>query len=137
MTLVLDASMAIAWLFEDERTDATEVVLDRVAGAGAIVPTIWKLEVASGLQAAMRRGRIDISARNAALSRLGALGIETDPETGLHAWMDTLALADRHGLTPYDASYLELAIRRRLPLATLDAALVRAGKTDGIEMMGS
>jgi predicted nucleic acid-binding protein len=134
VSLVLDASMAMGWLFADETTEATEAIFDEVAVAGATVPAIWKLEVANGLQRAMRRGRISQSERNLALDQLTNLPIDLDSETNQHAWVETLVLADRHGLTPYDASYLELALRLRQPLATLDGSLARAGKAEGIEV---
>lgn len=135
MSLVLDASMAIAWLFADETTDATEAIFDEVATMGAIVPAIWSLEVANGLQKAMRRGRMTSAERELALSQLGNLPIEVDPQTHMHAWSTTLELADVHGLTPYDASYLDLAIRTQKPLATLDGNLARAARAVGIGHM--
>lgn len=135
MSLVLDASMAMAWLFADETTEATEAIFDEVAANGAIVPAIWSLEVANGLQKAMRRGRITSAERQLALGQLRHLPIEVDPQTHLHAWNATLELADSHGLTPYDASYLELARRKTKPLATLDGNLARAARAEGIEVM--
>lgn len=134
MSLVLDASVAIAWLFADETTDATEAIFDEVALAGAMVPAIWKLEVANGLQKAMRRGRIALAARELALVQLQNLPIEVDTQTHMYAWGATLELADRHGLTPYDASYLEIAMRTLKPLATLDGNLARAAKAEDIEL---
>ncbi|WP_157015969.1 type II toxin-antitoxin system VapC family toxin [Mesorhizobium xinjiangense] len=136
MSLVLDASLTVAWFFDDERTTATEDLLERVAEQGAVVPAIWKLEIANGLQTAVRRDRIDRALRDRALERLDALPIAIDPETLRHAWSATLGLADRYGLTPYDASYLELAERRRLPLATLDRALRNAAVSAGIAALG-
>ena len=134
MSLVLDASMAIAWLFADETTDATEAIFDEVAAKGAIVPAIWGLEVANALQKAMRQRRMTLAERELALRQLGHLPIEVDPQTHLHAWGATLELADLHGMTPYDASYLELARREMKPLATLDGTLARAAKEVGIEL---
>ncbi len=134
MSLVLDASVAIAWLFADETTEATEAIFDEVALKGAVVPAIWGLEVANGLQKAMRRGRISPAEREMALSQLRNLPIEIDSQTHRQAWGATLELADGHGLTPYDASYLELAIRTRRPLATLDGNLARAARAEGIEL---
>lgn len=132
MTIALDASMAIAWCFEDERTAESEVALDWVVAEGALVPSLWKIEVANGLQMALRRNRIHPDYRDLALKRLQSLPIEIDPETSLHVWSAGIALADRHRLTIYDAVYLELAIRRRLPLASLDKALVEAGRQAGL-----
>jgi predicted nucleic acid-binding protein len=135
MTVALDASMAIAWCFEDERTPETEAVLDRVVASGAFVPSLWKIEVANGLQAALRRKRIDQHYRDRALKRLQDLPIETDPETSIHVWSAGIELADRHGLTLYDAVYLELAIRRAIPLASLDNELVEAGRQAGLPQL--
>ena len=100
------------------------------------VPAIWHLEVANGLQHAIRQRRIDVAFRTGALRDLIDLDIATDTETNVFAWSDTLALADRFRLTPYDASYLELAWRRGLPLASLDSDLRAAGEALGLELLG-
>lgn len=132
MSLVIDASLTLAWYFEDERTLAVDGLLDRVVREGAVVPSLWKLEVVNGLQIAIRRRRIDAAYRDDALQQLGRLPITIDAETGAHAWSTTLNLAQRFGLTIYDATYLELAQRRALPLATLDRALGVAAPVLGI-----
>ena len=137
MSLVIDSSMTLAWYFEDERTAAGIAVLNRVAEAGAVVPALWRLEVLNGLQVAVRRGRINIAYRNASLTDLSSLVIAIDPGTNHQAWSATLQLYDRFGLTPYDAAYLELARRRRLPLATLDGELVRAAQAENVPLVGS
>jgi predicted nucleic acid-binding protein len=116
VSLVIDSSMTLAWYFEDEKTDASLAVLNRVAESGAVVPVLWHLEVLNGLQVAVRRGRITAAYRDASLADLGALVIGVDPGTNEHAWSTTLRLCER----AYDAAYLELAQRRQLPLATLD-----------------
>lgn len=134
MSLVLDASLAVAWLFDDECTPAIDAVLSRVAAAGARVPGLWRLEVGNALQTAVRRGRIDAAFRDQALRRLGALPIAVDPATDAHAWTTTLQLADRFGLTVYDAAYLELAQRDALPLASLDHALRAGARTLGLTL---
>lgn len=126
MTLVLDASVALSWCFEDETSADLDAIGHRVVARGALVPTLWRLEVANGLEVAGRRGRIaapDIAAR---LDWLGALPIDEDAETSKRAWREILALAQLEGLTLYDAAYLELAIRAGLPLATADRRLARA-----------
>ena len=130
--LVLDAAAALAWCFEDETTRETEALIDHVAAAGAVVPAIWRLEVANALAAGLRRGRLDAERRDAMLDALASLPIAVDAETHRHAWGATRRLADRHGLTLYDASYLELALRLDLPLATLDRALAAAASADGL-----
>lgn len=136
MSLVLDASLTLSWYFEDERTAAADAVLDQVAEHGAVVPSLWRLEVANGLQGAMRRGRLDAGFRDRALVHLARMPIAVDAETDLHAWTGTLQLADRFRLTPYDATYLELAQRRQFPLATLDRALRTAAGALRVELLG-
>lgn len=126
MSLVLDSSMALAWLFEDENSEQATHVLHKVTEMGAIVPSLWRLEVANALLMAVRRGRIDAAFRDASLADLGALSIVIDTDTDHQAWSTTLHLADSYKLTLYDAAYLELAQRLALPLATLDQAMANA-----------
>lgn len=137
MSLVLDSSMTLAWYFEDEKTEEGTAVLHRVVEEGAIVPVHWRLEVLNGLQMAVRRGRIDPAYRDASLADLRSLAIATDPSTNRAAWAATRQLCDRFGLTAYDAAYLELAVRRRLPLATLDGDLVRAARAENVPLVGA
>ncbi|MEA2744911.1 MAG: hypothetical protein QOG25_3282 [Acetobacteraceae bacterium] len=137
MNLVLDSSATLAWIYGDETTNAIRAVFDQVADAGAVVPELWRLEVGNSLTVAVRRGRIDVDFRRAALADLALLDITTDQHTGVHAWGETLILADSHRLTLYDAAYLELAQRRALPLATLDAALCAAARTVGVRLLGA
>ncbi len=136
MSLVIDSSMTLAWYFEDERTEANIAVLRQVAETGAVVPALWRLEVLNGFQMAVRRGRIDTAYRDKSLARLESLVIAIDPDTNPQAWSATLRLCDRFGLTSYDAAYLELAQRLKLPLATLDAALVRAARAENLPVVG-
>lgn len=136
MSLVLDSSATLAWYFEDERTGAVTAVLRQVGETGAVVPAHWRLEVANGLQMAVRRGRIDAAYRDGSLRELRALAIAVDPETDSRAWDDTLALAHRFDLTFFDAAYLELARRLRLPLASLDAKLRSAAGALGGALLG-
>lgn len=135
MSLVLDGSTALAWCFEDEATAEIDALFDHIAERGAHVPSIWRLEVANGLQSAIRRKRIDAAYRDLALSRLMAQRVTVDPETDRHAWSATVRLAERHDLTIYDASYLELALRLGLPLATADKALVSAARNAGLPQL--
>ncbi len=136
MSLVLDPSLALSWYFEDERTPAADAVLDKVVEAGAVVPALWRLEIANGFLSALRRKRIDVAFRDGAIAQLAAMPITLDPDTDRYAWTTTLQLADQFALTAYDAAYLELAQRRKLPLATLDQRLLTAGKTLGLELLG-
>lgn len=112
MSLVLDASLAFGWYFEDERTAAANAVLDEVVETGAVVPALWRLEIVNGFQNAIRRKRIDMVFRDRAIAQLSARPITVDPDTDAHAGTTTLQLADRFQLTAYDACYLELAQRR-------------------------
>jgi predicted nucleic acid-binding protein len=136
VSLVLDSSATLAWIYGDETTDAIRAVFDMVADAGAIVPALWRLEVANSLTVAVRRNRIDAEFRRAALADLVLLDIATDQHTDNNAWAETLKLADRYRLTLYDAAYLELAQRTKLPLATLDRDLDAAARTAGTTTLG-
>jgi predicted nucleic acid-binding protein len=134
--LVLDSSVTLAWIYDDETTEAIRQVFATVADKGAFVPALWRLEVGNSLTIAVRHNRIDAEFRRAALADMALLDITTDPHTEGHAWSDTLALADRFRLTLYDAAYLELAQRRRLPLATLDGDLRKASGALEIPVWG-
>jgi predicted nucleic acid-binding protein len=134
--IVLDCSAALAWIYSDETTDAVLKVFDTVADEGALVPALWRLEIANSLTVAMRRGRINVEFRDAALTDLGLLDIAVDLYTDAQAWTSTLALADHFRLTLYDAAYLELAQRTSLPLASLDAELGGAALALGITLLG-
>ena len=136
MTVVIDSSLTLTWFFEDERTDATLALLDRVQQSGAVVPSLWRLEVANALQMGIRRGRIDAAYRDASLLDLSALDIKIDMAGHDFAWSTTLRLAERFRLTLYDAAYLELAQRLGLPLATLDKELRVAAGTLGTPLLG-
>jgi predicted nucleic acid-binding protein len=136
MSLVLDPSLALSWYFEDERTPEADELLDRVVDGGAVVPEIWRLEIANGFQMAIRRKRIDTIFRDNAMTELSALAITVDTETGTNAWAATLRLSDQFRLTVYDAAYLELAQRRKLPLATLDRELRVAAQAAGTPIQG-
>lgn len=136
MSLVLDASSTLAWVYEDETTQAIRDVFDVVIESGAWVPALWRLEVANFLEISIRRGRHDAAFRDTTLADLSRLPIRLDPETNEHAWDTTLRLASRHKLTLYDAAYLELAQRRNLPLATLDQDLRGAARLEHVAVLG-
>ncbi len=104
MSVVLDASMTIAWLFADKGTEAAHAVMLRIVAHRAFVPSLWRLEVANVLRNAVRRGRCDETYVDSSLERLSRFPIEIDDETSLHAWAATLALSRAQGLTPYDAA---------------------------------
>jgi len=115
-----------------EATDETNAALDHVTEQGAIVPSLWHLEIANVLLMAERRSRISRAQRSRAIGAFAALPIMIDVETTTQAWGRTLDLAVEQGLTLYDATYLELALRTGLPLATLDRELKRAATLLGM-----
>jgi predicted nucleic acid-binding protein len=134
--LVIDASVALAWCFEDESTPLTEAVLERLAVEKAVAPALWPLEVANGLRSAERRGRLDEEAIPAATQLLMTLPIHVEEAPELETTLGpVLQLARAVGLTTYDAAYLHLAIRRGLPLATADEQLARAAAAAGVELV--
>ena len=135
MSLVLDSSATLAWIYSDETTEPIRRLFDAVAEDGAVVPALWRLEVANSLTVAVRRGRIDVNFRRAALADLALLDITSDDRTDIHAWGETLNVADRFQLTVYDAAYLELAQRRNLALATLDGELRTAAEALGLRLV--
>jgi len=134
VTLVVDASMTVAWLFDDERTEAAHAVMCRVVAEGAIVPSLWRLEIANVLRNAVRRGRCNEAYVDRSLARLARLGIKRDEETDDHAWGSTRTLARKEELSVHDAAYLELAIRRRVSSASCDKALLAAATRRKVEV---
>lgn len=136
MSFVLDNSVALTWCFEDERTPATTALLEQVGEAGALAPMLWPLEALNGLLVAERRGRLDAHRRRLLVGFLSALPIRLDDETASRVWTATARLAERFALSSYDAAYLELAQRRRLPLASLDQDLRTAAAALGVTVLG-
>jgi predicted nucleic acid-binding protein len=136
MSIVLDDSATMAWIYPDETTDAVLAVFDQVIHKGAYVPDLWRIEIANCLTQGVRRSRITAIERSESLSDLASMGIITDNQTGKHIWRETLMLADRHQLTVYDATYLELALRLSLPLATLDDDLRNGAQQEGVPLLG-
>jgi predicted nucleic acid-binding protein len=135
---VLDCSVTMAWFFAGEATSATDTILDNLnRGGRAVVAQHWRLEVGNTLLMGERRKRCTAADAAHFLGILGALPIDTDPETGANATSATLSLARAHALTVYDAAYLELAMRTHLPLATLDLELRSAAKRVGVKCLPS
>jgi predicted nucleic acid-binding protein len=130
--LVLDCSVAVAWCFEDEASAETDAVLERVRDEGALVPALWHLELGNVLIQAERRNRLTAADTATRLQAITALSIRTDDEPPQRTLRQVLALARDEGLTAYDAAYLELALRKGLPLASKDRALVAAAARAGI-----
>lgn len=129
---VLDGSVTMAWYFVDESNAYADAVLTDLETGRAVVPSLWPLEVANTVLVGERRKRSTEAQAAAWLGILETLTIEVDGETASHAWGGALALARSHNLSAYDASYLELAMRRGLPLATLDGKLKSAAQAVGV-----
>lgn len=136
MTLcILDCSVAMSWCFADEATAESDALLEKISQQGAWVPNLWHLEVGNVLLQATKRGRITLSDRTAMLHLLRKLPLETDSQTCKQAFRESLNLAQHYQLSLYDAAYLELAIRKNLPLATYDKALISAGTNAGLPLI--
>ncbi|MCX5953222.1 MAG: type II toxin-antitoxin system VapC family toxin [Cyanobacteria bacterium] len=135
--LVLNVSLSCAWCFADEASDGAWAILERLQTNRARVPALWLWETANVLVQAEQRGRISPAASRTFLGLLEGLPISVDQPTTTSAWHDTLALAHSHRLTSYDAAYLELAMRRGLPLASRDKALQAAARTEGVPLLPS
>lgn len=135
MTVVVDSSVTMAWCFRDETTPYVLAVLERVRDEGAIVPGVWPLEVANTLLVGERRRRLREAETLQFVELLGDLDITMDPPDTDAVWEAVLPLARTHGLSSYDASYLELAARQGLPLATLDKDLRAAAGRLGVALV--
>ena len=129
---VLDCSVAVSWLFEDEARTETDALQPQLAASGGCVPALWLLEVANVLMQAERRGRIDAAGADERFDLLESLPLLVDTEHSASVIRQVIRLARAYSLTSYDAAYLELALRRRLPLATLDKAMRAAAQTEGV-----
>ena len=128
---VLDSSVTLAWVLRDGPSAPVDAALDRVAEIGGVAPALWWVEVRNVLVTSECRGRLVQEDTSAALPAIDALGIRLD-----HAPDSTslLRLVRTHGLTVYDAMYLELCFRQQRPLATLDRKLGAAAQAEGITL---
>ncbi len=126
---VIDASVTMPWFFADEATPFTEALLDALGAQTLWAPALWVLECTNVLQSAQRRRRIDTSRRAEIADELAALPVRLDLEVPDFVTLDRLAAT--HGLSAYDAAYLELALRRSLVLVSLDERLIAAAKALG------
>ena len=134
MGFVLDASIAAAWVLPDEGPVDTDELLARLAIDGAAAPSLFWYEMRNILIVATRKGRLPEGEAGQALARLRRLPIETVDMT-LSGDATAIDLAERRGLTAYDAAHLLLALERDLPLATADEALARAARYEGVAVL--
>jgi predicted nucleic acid-binding protein/antitoxin (DNA-binding transcriptional repressor) of toxin-antitoxin stability system len=136
VSLILDSSATLAWVYSDETTGAIREVFTRLSEKGAWVPGLWRLEVANILEIGVQRRRHDAAFRDATLADLALLPISLDLETDRQGLERYCAPGGPSQLTVYDAAYLELAQRRGLPLATLDSELRAAANAEGVVLLG-
>lgn len=135
---VVDASAALAWCFEDEASGWTDGLLERLRqGDRIIVPAHWATEILNGLLVASRRKRIKANQPALFWDELTRLPIEAELPLTVTQAKTILALSEKHGLTVYDAAYLELAQRRQLPIGTLDVDLRKAAQVEGVGVLQS
>ncbi len=133
---VVDASVGFSWVYDGQATPETHRLLNEIAeGTLVVVPSFWYLEMANVLLTAQRRRKVTALQRRAALGQLAALQLTVDDEAARNAFGQISELADKHGLTVYDAAYLELALRRKMPLASRDEALRSAGTRCGLKLL--
>jgi predicted nucleic acid-binding protein len=125
---VVDASVALAWLLQDESTAAARALLDRSIDQGALAPALWPIEMANALLVAERRKRISAAERREALGQLALMPVTIEPAPGIDALEAISEVARDQRLSVYDALYLTLARSRSLPLATFDRALLTAAR---------
>lgn len=130
MAIVFDCSVTLAWFLKDERTGFTDAAFDLLESSECWVPYLWRLEFANALLVAERKGRLGREQRLEILDNAAQLTLRTD--SGLPDMRALSVLAERRGLTAYDASYLDLAARAGYDLITLDKALAAAGAAEGV-----
>jgi predicted nucleic acid-binding protein len=135
-TLIIDCSITMSWCFADEASEQTARIQDRLVAEAALVPGHWFLEVANVLAMAEKRRRISAVDATHFIQLLAKLDIQADEEAPARAFDHLLPLCRSHSLTSYDAAYLDLAVRRQLPLASLDDDLRRAAARLGVVVLG-
>ncbi|MBU1172198.1 MAG: type II toxin-antitoxin system VapC family toxin [Proteobacteria bacterium] len=132
---VVDNSIVMAWCFDDETNEKTEGILDRLTESTAFAPSIWPLELGNVLCVAERRKRIGEADSARFIALLSALPIIVEQETPDRMLKEIVALARNHQLSTYDASYLDLAMRKGLPLATQDKNLIKAARRSKVILL--
>ncbi len=129
---VMDNSVSMSWCFQDEANEYSDAVLERLVEASALVPSVWPLEAVNVLLVAERKQRITESDSIRFLTLLSQLPISVEYDRHEEIMKDILTLARANSLSSYDASYLDLAMREGLPLATLDKGLIEAARKVGV-----
>ena len=132
---VIDNSVVMAWCFKDETSQYADHILDRLEDSSGLVPSIWPLEVCNVLLVAERKKRIGEAGSTRFIALLTELPITVEQESPERMIKDIFALARKHKLSSYDASYLDLAMRKGLPIATLDKDLLAAAKRSKVPIL--
>ena len=132
---VLDASLALSWVFDEEETERSREVLQRILDDVAVVPSVWPLEVANAVLIGLRHGRFTEEDAASFVDAMSAFDVDVDEQAHRVAFAALVPLARKHQLTSYDAAYIELAVRRDAPLATFDADLARAARAAGVQLL--
>ena len=135
MSFVLDTSVTMAWLFEDEATRHTEALLDRLENDNAVVPSLWPYEVGNVLVMAERRKRITEAQGRRFTDLLKSLPIQIADYSGFDLWDGAVGVAREYNLTVYDGAYLDLAMREGVSIATQDKAVIAAAKKCGVVVL--
>lgn len=135
-SFVMDSSVALSWCFLDEATPATRKLLARMGDEAALVPGWWFVELTNVLALAEQKGRITSAQVAEFISLIESFNLEIDSEAPQRSFTDLLPLCRTHKLTSYDAMYLDLAVRRQLPLATLDEPLRTAASKLAVKLLG-
>ncbi|MDO8361120.1 MAG: type II toxin-antitoxin system VapC family toxin [Devosia sp.] len=133
--IVADASIILAWAYGEPNAHLATPVLRRIARDGAVVPPIWPMEIANSLELSVLRKRISIVQSDELRADIRQLAIRIEELSVQRIWDDVSALSRMHGLTIYDASYLELAVRQQLPLASFDQQLADAARAAGVPVL--
>lgn len=132
--LVLDGSFVMAWFFDDESDAYADAIEAEVTNLHFCVPGHWSLEIVNTMLVGIRRGRTTGQKASDFCEAISMYSIEVDPETSEAAWRETMRLAQLYRLSAYDAAYLELALRLKLPLATIDQHLAKAAGLAGMAL---
>lgn len=135
-SFVVDVSVGIAWVHPSQASPDTDRLLEAVAlNVMVVVPALWFLEVSNVLLVAQRRNRLTATQRQIAMGVLSRLELTVDEEGSRYAFGRTSELAENHGLSIYDAVYLELAVRHALPIASRNEGLNQAAKKCGLTVL--
>jgi predicted nucleic acid-binding protein len=132
--IVIDASVALAWCFPDELSEYADEVLVALEGHAILVPALWSIEITNAVLMAERRKRVKQPEIRRFIELLDGLTVIIDSQSVTESVANILPIAREYGLSAYDATYLDVAVRHGAPLATLDGALQRAGRKAGIEI---